>query len=381
MDDRFRELEDFTPSVKYLELVALSDKRKIELNLVGYNYRKLSKQNLREKFGFELHHIIPNYRQANKSPSERNVSENIAVLTVREHIIALKELVDFEKGVFKYKAKAAFLLQTNRTIEYLEGADLPEDILDCLEKCRLSYYGSAEHIQGSRKAGNIAGLRRKERWKNDAEFRKKILDSLASGREKSSKPRSIWLNNIMPWERSDIFFGDSKSYQKQSWEFFDSIYEGVIVYNLSYKVLSKILSVPANRLSNIVKNLRENSYSKPFKESEFYSSFMKDFEPTLDKFYEDLEYFGNKEIPWTQYRPTKSMLSAEIGFKAMVNSLNNGYKMEKAEFTRVVGSVRSETYKLFELLQGVLDSRVYKLEEVWWYKYLHRVYKYHSKKQ
>ena len=66
MDDRFRELDYFTPSVKYSELVALSDKRKVELNLVGYNYRKLSKQNLREKFGFELHHIIPNYRQANK---------------------------------------------------------------------------------------------------------------------------------------------------------------------------------------------------------------------------------------------------------------------------------------------------------------------------
>ena len=132
--------------------------------------------------------------------------------------------------------------------------------------------------------------------KNDAEFRKKILDSLTSSREEASKNRSIGLNNRMPWERSDILFGDSKLYQKQAWKFFDSIYEGVVVYNLSYKVLSKILSVPINRLSNIVRNLRENSYSKPFKESEFYSSFMKDFEPTLDKFHEDLEYFGNKEI-------------------------------------------------------------------------------------
>ena len=379
MDNRFRELDGFTPSKKYLELVALSDRRKVELNLVGYNYWKLSKQNLREKFGFELHHIIPNYRQTSKSPSERKVSENIAVLTIREHIIAHKELVDFEKGVFKYKAKAAFLLQTNRNIEYLEGAELSEDILDSLEKSRLSYYGSAEHIQGSKKAGNIAGLKRKERMKNDAEFRKKILDSLTSSREEASKNRSIGLNNRMPWERSDILFGDSKLYQKQAWKFFDSIYEGVVVYNLSYKVLSKILSVPINRLSNIVRNLRENSYNKPFKESEFYSSFMKDFEPTLDKFHEDLEYFGNKEIPWTHHKPTKSMILAEIGFKAMVNSLDNGYEMKRAEFTRVVGSTTSETYKLFELLQGVLDSGVYKLEDVWWYKYLHRVYKYHSK--
>ena len=173
MDNRFKELDNFTPSAKYLELISISERRKIELNLVGFNYRKLSRQKLREKFGFELHHIIPNYRQKDKSPSERNAPDNIAVLTVREHIVAHKELVDFEEGVFKYKAKAAFLLQTNRTMEYLEDVELSEDILDSLEKSRLSYYGSSEHIQGSKKAGNIAGLKRKERMKNDPEFRKR----------------------------------------------------------------------------------------------------------------------------------------------------------------------------------------------------------------
>lgn len=379
MDNRFKELDSFTPSAKYLELISISERRKIELNLVGFNYRKLSRQKLREKFGFELHHIIPNYRQKDKPLSERNAPDNIAVLTVREHIVAHKELVDFEEGVFKYKAKAAFLLQTNRTIEYLEGAELSEDILDSLEKSRLSYYGSSEHIQGSKKAGNIAGLKRKERMKNDPEFRKKIADALASSREKASKNRSTGLNSRMPWERSDILFGDSKSYQRQSWEFFDSIYEGVVVYNLSYKTLSKILSVPKSRISNIVRIIKENNHNCPFRESKFYPEFIRDFKPTLHRFVEDLEYFGNKDIPWTQHRPAKSMLSAEIGFKAMVNSLDNGYKMEKAEFTRVVGSAKTETYKLFELLQSILDSGIYKLEDVWWYKYLDRVYEYHGK--
>lgn len=379
MDNRFKRLNNFTPSAKYLELIAVSEKRKIELNLVGFNYRKLCKQKLRVKFGFELHHIIPNYRQKNIPVSERNAPDNIAILTIREHIIAHKELADFEEGTFKYKAKAAFLLQTNRCMEHFDGMSLPDDILEALSESRLSYYGSDEHILGSKKAGGISGLKRKERMKSDAEFRKKITDALVSSRHKAIESRRISLNNMPPWTISGWVCGDFKYRKSQYWEFYDTIYEGVVTYDLSYKILSKILSVPISRISNIVRIIKINSCNVPFRHSKFYSAFIRDFEPTLHRFEKDLEYFGNKEIPWTQHRPSKSMLLAEIGFEAMVASLNRGVKMERSEFMKVVGSVRTETYKLFELLQNVLDSGIYKLEDVWWYKYLERVYEYHNK--
>lgn len=151
---------DFTPNEKYLELVALSNERKTLLGLSGVNYNQLRKLKLYQKHGYELHHIVPRYRFKGKTNQELNIGENIALLTIREHLLAHLYLTQFETGKFFYSARMAFIqlwsFSLSKEIPDLEAEDF-DTLLNKVEKSRKEYFGSAFHVACAKKLGNWQG--------------------------------------------------------------------------------------------------------------------------------------------------------------------------------------------------------------------------------
>lgn len=282
---------EFTPNEEYLKLIEISEGRKVELALMGLTYRQLSKKKLFKEYGYELHHIEPRYRLKTSTTDYLNRPNNIAVLTTREHLLAHLYLAKFEVGKFRNSARMALiqLWSVKSRSDYL--LNLPENelylMLDGVEESRKNYFGSVAHIEGSSKAGKIAGAIRKERFENDPEFREYMLGKLklsenrkieVSASKKEKKDKSP------PWLINTIKHIDGKNYKHkpQLWGLFDSIYEGLFKYNLSYKAIAKVLGVDYHRISNIVRIMKgkKEDFPDSFEKYQFYREFISDYRPT-----------------------------------------------------------------------------------------------------
>ena len=324
---------DFTPNDDYIRLIEISEKRKLDMGLVGIAYNKLSKMQLFEKYQYELHHIQPRYRFKNKCKSLLNDSSNIAVLTIREHLLAHYYLTLFEVKNFKYSALMAFIqLFSLSKIKPTLTVEEVESLIPAIEKARLDYFGSEAHLNGSRKAGKIAGEKRKQRFKDDPEFRKYMLDKL----KRTDEQRKILSSNMVeknkllpPWRINKTTRGSALVYKPQLWENFDSIYVGLVKYKLSYKALARCLDIPYERISNIVRIIKtKKNLPTNFNDYEFYDSFAKDYEMTYHNFESKFIYYASKSIPWIANRLNeKPWYYFDLVFENSIKILESGAKL------------------------------------------------------
>lgn len=367
---------EFSPTDAYMDLIEISNARKENFGLGGLSYRQLQRKGVRSKYGFELHHIVPNYRQKDKPTSYKNRADNIAILTSLEHLEVHKELAIFETGVFKYKALAAFLQLTNR----IGGASLENEIsVEDLANARELYYGSDEHISGCKKAGKIAGEKSSIRWKTDSSFVERMIPLLKQNQEVGVETRKNNNKHLTPWEISNINFGNGGKHTPQEWKFLDTIYTGINKYGLSYSIIANILGIPYKNISNIVRIIKKDNASVPFEESRFYSKFHLQFEPTIDSFEEHLKYYADINVPWNKSKVARCWSFAESFFPLLVKA--NSLKLpvcprSLSNFSKIDGQY---TEHMFNVLQEGLLLGYRDIKNFCWYKYMARVYEKHPK--
>lgn len=351
---------DFKPNDEYLKLVEASEKRKLELSLLNLSYSQLARKKLFVKYQYELHHIEPRYRFKTKSKSLMNVAGNIAVLTVREHLLAHYYLTLFELGNFKHSADMAFiqLFSLSKT-KPLFDLNTVESLIPAVEKARLDYFGSVAHKTGSKKAGKLSGEKRKKRFENDPEFRKHILLRLKRTPEQR-KVDSITLiernKTLPPWKVNASSGREDLIYKPQLWANFDSIYTGLIKYKLSYKAIARCLEVPYQRIHNIVWILRtKENLPNSFKDYEFYSDFIKDFQLNYPAFEGRFTYYSSNRIPWIANKKNeKPWYYFDLIFHKAVTILESGERLRMLDIHPfVITSVSSprihkEIIKLYE---------------------------------
>ena len=282
---------EFAPSEEYLKLIEISDSRKAELNLTNLTYSQLLRKKVFKKYGYELHHIEPRYRLKSGQSGYLNRPDNIAVLTIREHLLAHLYLAKFEIGKFKYSAQMALIQLWSLKSNSGSVLSLPDDeisvLLDGIEESRKNYFGSDHHIDSSSKAGKVSGAIRKKRFENDPEFREYLLSKLKLSDDKRTEvcaAKKDRKDKSPPWLINKIKNTDGKNYKytPQLWELFDSIYEGLFKYNLSYKAIAKVLEVDYHRINNIVRIMKgkKEDFPDSFEKYQFYSEFIKDYKPT-----------------------------------------------------------------------------------------------------
>lgn len=367
---------EFSPTAAYMDLIEISNARKENFGLEGLSYRQLQRKGVRSKYGFELHHIVPNYRQKDNPTSYKNRADNIAILTPLEHLKAHKELSIFETGVFKYKALAAFLHLTNRV-----GSESTENEseIEYLANARELYYGSDAHIDGCKKSGKIAGEKSSVRWKTDPLFVKRMVHIFKDNQKVGAETRKNNNKQLMPWEISNINFGNGTKHTPQEWKFLDTIYIGVTKYGLSYSVIANVLGIPHKNISNIVRIIKKDGVSVPFKESRFYSKFCLQFESTIDSFEEHLKYYADVNVPWNKNKVAKCWSFAESFFPLLVEANTLKLPVCPRSLSNFSKIDRQYTEQLFNVLQqGVLLG--YKnIKDFCWYKYITRVYEKHPK--
>lgn len=137
-------LEDFVESQEYLELVAISDKRKLDLfnDDSQFTYHQLRKRLKKIGNKLEIHHRIPRYRLKEESKSVLNDGSNLMLLTSYEHVLAHYYLTKFEKGRWYYSARMAFIQLTSLKREIISKVN-DENIhilLEHIGKCREEYF-------------------------------------------------------------------------------------------------------------------------------------------------------------------------------------------------------------------------------------------------
>lgn len=368
----------FNPCEKYIKLKELSNTRKeYFFGEVAHdlNYRDLLKRVNSLNIECNLHHYVPRYRMRDKPASERDAASNILLLSIEEHILAHYYLTKFETGNFKYSAQMAFIQMCN--LNKNSSLDFSEDelafIVEQHSQVKSEYFGSERHIEGSRKAGRAAGLVRKRKFAEDAVFREKIMTALHSegSREKQRKSKLSTLENLPPWYAHGKDSRNCK-YKDQLWEYFDTIYTSVVEYNLSYKIIAKIIGVKYERISNIVRTVKEKylQAAKPFSEFRFYNEYLLKFKPTFYKYKTLVEYYSEKtKVPWSkldgQYAP---WLIFDRYFQSLVLAKNRGYVVSHQAFSKFYGkstplslSIHGEAEKLYEVGYR-------KIEEVPWYE-------------
>lgn len=123
---------EFAPSEEYLKLIEISDSRKAELNLTNLTYSQLLRKKVFKKYGYELHHIEPRYRLKSGPSGYLNRPDNIAVLTIREHLLAHLYLAKFEIGKFKYSAQMALIQLWSLKSNSGSVLSLPDDEISVL---------------------------------------------------------------------------------------------------------------------------------------------------------------------------------------------------------------------------------------------------------
>lgn len=367
---------DFNPCSNYLELIERSNKRKNLLGLVNNNYSSLGKKNLYKTYGYERHHIIPNYRNKHLTRANRDVAENIALLTSEEHLDAHYYLSKFETKKFKYSAQMAFIQLTSLKRDVVENMteekykQIKEEIL----KARTEYFTSDFLKKVSSKSGKIVGEIRRKRWLEDAEFREYMLAKLKLSDERKKEIADNKRKKTLktpPWKKSQTFKGNI--YTPQCWEYFDTIYTGILKYNMSYKKIAAVLDVPYKRISNIVRTIQERyKHSDPdFTNFIFYEDFINDYEPSLPKFDYRLTYYSDSVIvPWNKFmdRSIKSWVAFVPFFKYFKKAKSLGFNVEASAYNKFLGKVMGYNEFIIETCEEILT--VYgDIENVPWLKY------------
>lgn len=367
----------FNPCEKYIKLKELSNTRKeyffgeLADNL---NYRDLLKRVNSLNIECNLHHYIPRYRMRDKPISERDAASNILLLSIEEHILAHYYLTKFETGNFKYSAQMAFIQMCN--LNKNSSLDFSEDELSFIveqhSQVKSEYFGSEKHIEGSRKAGRAAGLIRKNQFAENAVFREKIMNALHSkeSREKQRKTRNNTLENSPPWYTHGRDLRDYK-YKDQLWEYFDTIYISVVEYNLSYKIIAKIIGVEYERISNIVRTVKEKylEHFIPFSEFRFYNEYLLKFEPTFHKYKNLVEYHSEKtKVPWSKFSGQHTpWLIFDKYFESLVLAKNKGYVVSHQAFSKFYGKTTSLSLQIHEEAEKLYGMGYRVIKEVPWY--------------
>ena len=367
---------EFFPTDAYMDLIEISNTRKENFGLNGLSYRQLQRKGVRSKYGFELHHIVPNYRQKKRPTSYKNRADNIAILTPLEHLEAHKELSIFETGVFKYKALAAFLQLTHRASgDNLENGTTIKD----LANARELYYGSDAHISGCKKSGKIAGEKSSTRWKTDPLFVERMITILKENQKVGAETRKNNNKQLMPWEISSINFGNGGKHAPQEWRFLDTIYTGVVKYELSYAIIANVLGVSHKNVSNIVRIIKKDGVFVPFEGSRFSPKFYLQFEPTIDYFEEHFKYYADSNVPWNKSKVARCWSFAESFFPLLVKANTLGLPVSSRSLSNFSKIGTQYTEQLFNVLQqGVLLGHK-DIKDFCWYKYMSKVYERHPK--
>lgn len=307
------------------------------MKLEGLTYRQLGKVSEIRSLGYELHHMIPRYRLKGYPNSFLNCPENIAILTAREHLLAHYHLCLFETGKYKHSARVAFLMLFNlKKLSFSEIEALTKEEIDVLldnaVESRKTYFGSEQHKRGSSKAGKVAGEKRKEAFANDPEFRKYMLSKLKLSPEKRKQisDKRILENKDKPLWRINNASKQQGKYIQQAWEYFDSIYIGVVKYNYSYKLIAKILGLNYKRISNIVKTIKQGRHPLPIEFSEyiFAKDFYLDFNCTYTENVKEVYEYYQKETPWNKHFDNSCWLSLDK-FKSLYPRGCRAYRLRK----------------------------------------------------
>lgn len=374
-------LSDFKINAEYALIIKESVKRKLLLGLNGMTYRQLQRNDLVKKNKYELHHIIPRYRLKQHTTEFLNAPENIALLTPREHLLAHHQMCLFETGKSKHSARKAFLMLFNlKKLSFSEIESLTDDeigtLADASVEARLKYFGSKEHKECSSKAGKISGEKRKQAFANDPEFRVYLLDRLKLSPEKRkevSERRVEKYKNIPPWR---VYLSEDTTpsgYNKQQWRYFDTIYEGVVVYNLSYKVLAGILKVDCQSISNIVRVIKDRFQKDhvTFENFRFYKEFLEDYVPTLHEHVHLLEYYSeNTKVPWNKGNGMSTpWLIFDRYFRCYVAARQAGYLIAKCSFSKFYGKRTPLSHKIEEDAEKLYACGVRCITQVEWYSH------------
>lgn len=367
---------EFSPTDAYRDLIETSNARKENLGLSGLSYRQLQREGVRSKYGFELHHIVPNYRQKDMPTSYKNRSDNIAILTPLEHLEAHKELSIFETGVFRYKALAAFLQLTYRVNgDSLKNGTTIED----LANARALYYGSDSHISGCKKSGKIAGEKSSIRWKTDPLFVERMITIIKENQKVGAETRKNNNKQLLPWEISSINFGNGGKHTPQEWRFLDTIYTGVVQYGLSYTIIANVLGVSPKNVSNIVRIIKNDDVFVPFEESRFSLKFYLQFEPTIDYFEEHFKYYADINVPWNKNKVAKCWGFAESFFQLLVKASALNLPVSPRSLSNFSKTNTQYAEQLFNVLQQGILLGYKDIKDFCWYKYMSKVYERHPK--
>lgn len=304
-------LYSFDPNEDYISILRVAKNRKKELGLENLDYRQLLRSPVIQNSEYELHHIIPNYRLKMLTVANRNISDNIAILTRKEHLLAHYNLCKFETGRFKYSAMLAFTMLCNFSkvnIDKIfdESDQIRDDFLNEIVKSRESYFRSPAHREGSRVAGKKAGEKRKQRFKNDPEFREYILLKMKRTESKRKEHALVQIERnklLAPWEVNRAKIGPNRKKIPQYWEYFDSIYTGVVKYELSYKLIAKLLNINYRRINNIVRIIKKDINDLPteFSEYKYRERFFDKYEETLTQSLVRSFEYHSSSFPWDKF--------------------------------------------------------------------------------
>lgn len=355
----------FEPCKDYLNLIELSNKRKVDLMLQQYNYKKLSKKQVYRNYGYELHHIVPRYRVHDKKLSD--VAENIALLTPREHILAHYYLSKFETGVYKYKAFHAFLCLCNfynRKVA-IEDIEVVISQLDDVEVLRKEYMDSLFKRDVVKQSAKRLSKIMTEKHK-DSDFKQRVKNILHSKEslEKSRKTRMETMSKTPPWRVQKTM--------KQSWEFFDSIYEAVVKYKLSYKLIAKHLKVKYRDISNIVKIIKKkflDGSSQSFCDFKFKDEFNSDFEPTLHRYEEYFKYEYTRLYVWKIFDKGGTSFLANIDelYPLFVNARDCGYNVSGLAVRNFFEKRCNYADKIISIMDEMYVSGIRQIKDADWY--------------
>lgn len=374
-------LSDFKINAEYALIIKESVKRKLLLGLNGMTYGQLQRNDLVKKNKYELHHIIPRYRLKQHTTEFLNAPENIALLTPKEHLLAHHQMCLFETGKSKQSARNAFLMLFNlKKLSFSEIESLTDDeigtLADASVEARLAYFGSKEHKDGSSKAGKISGEKRKQAFANDPDFRDYLLGRLKLSPEKRkevSERRVEKYKNIPPWR---VYLSENTTecgYSKQQWKYFDTIYEGVVFYNLSYKILANILKVEYKSISNIVRVIKDRFQKDlvAFENFRFYKEFLEDYSPTLGEHALLLKYYSEgTKVPWCKMHGMNTpWLMFDRYFRCYVAARQAGYLIAKCSFSKFYGKTTPLSHKIEAEAEKLYACGVRCITQVEWYSH------------
>lgn len=366
----------FNPCKEYEKLKIISTERKIDIlgeNHLCFSYRQLQKIMAKRGTNFSLHHYVPRYRMKNEQASTRDSGENILLLTLEEHILAHYYLSIFETLEFKFSAFTSFIMIFNLTKDkkLLFTSEEKERLLQRADYCRSQYKELANSVESLRATYLKTGERMKTRFKTDPEFKKKVLNAIHTEdiKIKAKESRKKIFESTPPWR----YFGSNTKtkYEDQRWDYFDTIYNCVVLHNLSYKTIARILNVEHKTISNIVRIIKENYMDnrKPFNEFIFKDDFLSKFKATYEEYTRIVDYYSNSNLPWsTNFNSALPWLKFDLFLYEYIYQKNTYSKINKSKLQKILGYRTGLFNNLLKEAESLYVKGVYKIEDCYWYR-------------